>query len=237
MSVDIYMYAEARHNGDWALCAPPEPLLDEEYTWWDPKAIYAGEQYRGDLSLARVLVDASRDSLASGGSRHCGRGLPDDLSPALRTLISSRESLEWMCNYPSWMLLQELLEIPWSKLSEETRGFVNAEQYVVFGRTGRPECFASTVVAEPAPPAAPSGWMDRIRRFFGLRPRNAFPPQIVSTSEMEQLIADGRFSTGAVTQIACQTPYAENFHVFLNQTLPLLGTFGTPNSVRIVFWF
>ncbi|MGE3314351.1 MAG: hypothetical protein AB7O26_04470 [Planctomycetaceae bacterium] len=54
---------------------------------------------------------------------------------------------------------------------------------------------------------------------------------------MEQSIADGNSSAGAVTQIKYGTPYAECCPTFVKHTLPLLKSAGGPDEVRIVFWF
>jgi hypothetical protein len=238
MTVDIYIYAEQRRNGVWTLCSTPTPCHDSGEDTFGIRPIYQVHHTEGDYPLARVLLDASCAKPDGSNSRLVPRGWPDGLSPELRNLIDCREQLEWMCNYPSWLLLQELLEITWDPRTQgtkETTGYVDAEQYAVFRQTGRPERFASTVPVEAGRPSYRAGWLKSIRSTFVHRHQSVTRPKEITHAEMQQLLADGNLSTGAITQITYQTPHA--CQVFLQETLPLLKTFGEPDEVRIVFWF
>src|SRR3990172_86859 len=72
MSID--MYAEKRPNGVWKSCYPVETFQED-----------------GNYPLSSMLLDFDR--IASP------RGLPDDLSPELRKLVSWQEEKGWNCHY------------------------------------------------------------------------------------------------------------------------------------------
>lgn len=225
------MYAEQRRNGVWELSPAAIPAGSE----FSP--IHQAFQNDENFPLSRAFIEASRSQQSDTTAEWFHRGFPDDLSPQLRELISRRENLEWMCHYPSWLLLRELLEIPWETRTVGTTGFVDAAQYVVFRQVGRPEDFASTITAKVSQPNGRTGWLKTLLSLFSNRSPAPRRPRQITNAEMDQLVAESRLSTGAITQITYQTPYAEYCPVFLQQTLPMLKSLGKSDEVRIVFWF
>lgn len=237
MSVDIYIYAERRQDTGWALYSPGGRGEDGPLALEDIQPVYQTKRREGDYELGRTLLDASSTPLGDGSRRIFPRGLPDDISSELENLVYDREKMKWMCNDPSWLLLRELLEIPWAGRGSRTTGLVDAMQYRVFKQMGRPEHFASSKTSEIFSAGPRTGLFGRLRLLFsGLLPE-PIPRSLITNAEMEQLIEGGKLTTGALTQITCKNSYPEFCEVFAQQTVPLLQTLGGPDDVRIVFWF
>jgi hypothetical protein len=152
------------------------------------------------------------------------RGLPEDLSPAIRAAAENPDGL-WGHNY-SWLTLKELLDFPWQEKKRRYEGYVDAQQYYLFKAQGRP------LQMFPGPEAFATAFDSGCSRkpLFGRE-------QIVSNRKMDRYLKAGKGMQRKYTKIAFEIPYAEFCPLFLQETLPRLGTLGKPQDVRIVFWF
>ena len=143
MTVSIYMYAEKREHGIWKSCTPIESITQNGESSYDMEPIY---ESHNAYPLSRILFNVDRMNNYGVDAISEPRGLPNDPSPELKKLASWGEEKGWYCNYPSWLLLGELLEFPWDENKMSVTGFVNAKQYIIFKEKGEPEQFASVGV-------------------------------------------------------------------------------------------
>jgi hypothetical protein len=130
MGTDIWMYGEKRDAENWKPCFP---LKRNKYGEPCMTQVYRNDR---NYFLFRILADVDRMTNQGFEPLSAPRGLPDDLSPELRTLTDfmeelAREGAVYSHNY-SWLLLRELLEFPWTE--REHRGHTLAEYCDVFVR-------------------------------------------------------------------------------------------------------
>jgi hypothetical protein len=187
MGTDIHCFAERRTERGWGLCE-----LD----------FYCGEER--NYALFAILAGVRR--MTNGGFEPITppRGFPPD-SPAAAGWAEGAGC--YNCHNATWLTLRELLEFPWHEKLYPFRGWVDAEQYQVFRRIGRPERFVDRSAA------------------------------LVPNEEMERLLREGGPTEGLLTLIAFGVPYAEFAGPFVTETLPRLQSLGPPDDVRLVMFF
>lgn len=238
MSITIFMYAEMHLNGVWKSCYPVETCEEDGKVSYSMETVFSNDEREGSYPLSRMLLDFDRIRHHTPETSALPRGLPDDLSPELRQFVSWQEENGRFLHYPSWLLLRELLELPWDERKATITEFVNAEQYVIFKRKRHPEQFISPGFGECSRYSRGSSIADWVLSFFRKPSPPDRGPKIVSNEEMEQIVAGGNLSSEVITRLTVlDRSYAENCQVFLQHTVPLLKTFGASDKVRIVFWF
>lgn len=91
-----------------------------------------------------VLGDVRNGSGFAGSFTHTpvipissNRGIPDDVLPETRAVLSDEHS-------PSWCMLSEVLDYDWSQTIQRG-GWVGAEQYQVFKDEGSPEFWSGSI--------------------------------------------------------------------------------------------
>lgn len=111
MSIDIYMYAEKCENGVWRSCNPAESSLQDGEVVYDMDTVY---EHHNAYELASILLKVDRIQRLGVDESARPRGLPDDLSPELKQVVAFRQEKGY-CNYPSWLLLSEVLDFSWDE--------------------------------------------------------------------------------------------------------------------------
>ena len=129
MTVDIYIYAEKRESGSWKSCYPIESFEQGETSYSDMRRVYENDVLGGSFELFRVLLNAHRLQIHEADTVAQPRGLPDDLSPELREVVSWREGCGLECYYSSWLLVEELLQLPWVESGTNENGLLNTPQH------------------------------------------------------------------------------------------------------------
>ncbi|MEZ6129021.1 MAG: hypothetical protein R3C59_10080 [Planctomycetaceae bacterium] len=140
------------------------------------------------------------------------RGVPDDYPP----LPDNRND-----DGHSWLLLKELIDFPWEEKQRHWEGFANAENFRLFLEGGR-------------------------FRFSPTKPRHPYSPvpfpkpewRVVSNDEMFDLICGWEpVPDNVFTPIEFDRTYYSSAPYIRLNTIPMLLEHGTPEQIRILFWF
>ncbi len=124
MSSAFYIFAERWVDGAWALVG--EPAFCELSGCMRPP-VWLELNGRDDLMTVFSGRLASFSGLDHTGLESIAglRGLPDDLSPVLRTWAEMHFREEWAAE-PSWLKAREVLEFDWHGRNLLHRGYVSA---------------------------------------------------------------------------------------------------------------
>jgi hypothetical protein len=212
MGTDIHAFAERRGPAGWQPCYQNGVTTGTEPTEPVFLSFYCGQER--NYELFAILAGVRR--LTNDGFQPIAlcKGLPDDLSPAVREAAESPDGL-WGHNH-TWLTLQELLDYPWSETKRTVRVHVDAEGFRQFRTEGRPEQVYF-------PCATGRGEQNE--------------PVLISNDEMERLIKEGQDTQRKFTEVVFKEPVAAYCHYFVTETLPLLRSLGDPENVRVVLWF
>ena len=142
------------------------------------------------------------------------RGLPSDVSETIRT----RWEKEDCAGGASWVMLQELIDFPWNRVTPYN-GLVDGANFQRH-QSGKPFSCYRQWSANEKPVTMP------------IQGR-----KIVSCQEMEERIASGNVPPNYYTLIAFSTSYGEYGDLLYRYTIPRLSLLGAPHHVRVVFWF
>jgi hypothetical protein len=109
MGTDIRIYAEQHVNGRWQFIGEMIKNMYYEYdpeheAPYHPKDLYDRRNYSLFAILADVRNDEGYEYIASP------RGIPDDLSPEVKSWF---ESFQDDAHYASWLTLEELVNFDW----------------------------------------------------------------------------------------------------------------------------
>ena len=219
MGCDIHFYVERRVDGRWVSAdtwTPNKYYKPGEDDGERPfEVAYENRFYRGrNYDLFAMLADV-RNGRGFGGVKTgegfipiCApRGLPDDVSDEVRA-----ERAAWDCDghSDSWLTVAELNAYDWQQTTQH-QGIVDALNYFIWQRDGKPRSWA--------------GFVD------GPAVRH------ITNAEMDAAVREAHFTNGLYTRVTWCEPYAASAPEFLEVTLPRLRALGSPEDVRIVFWF
>jgi hypothetical protein len=232
MGTDIHMGVEKHENGRWRrMLPPPELHADEDYSHlpegsylheWKRKRNqyewYGGRNYDLFGMLANVRNGVGFAGVKTGDGFTpiaMPRGLPDDLSLALKKRLDPPEDDEsgdiWLGEHNhSWLLLRELIEYDWKGQVTGHYGWVDAEEYQSWKRNRKPTSWCTGV--------------------SGTSIRHA------TNKEMENCIKRGD-TENVYTLVGWVETYADSAGSFYTKTLPALRQLGPPDKIRIVFGF
>jgi hypothetical protein len=215
MGTDIHCFAERRSAAGWEPCYDLNSTTDEERSFLP---FYCGQER--NYELFALLAGVRR--LTNEGFQPIApvRGLPEDLSPAVREVALSQDGM-WGHNH-TWLSLQELLAYPWQETKRTVRVHVDAAGFCQFRDQGRPNRGFS-FLCEGSLCATGSGTWRK--------------PVLISNEEMERLIREGQETEAKFTEVIFEEPVASYCYYFLSETLPLLSSLASPEDVRIILWF
>lgn len=213
MGCDIHIYVEKKEDGRWI---PVDDWVQDEYgISYVPyqKQIYYGRNY----DLFAMLADVRNGYGFAGVDTGNGfipislpKGLPDDVSDNIKNVSDS-----WGCDghSHSWLTLKELIDYDWNQTTKH-RGVVSKESYYRYIHTGKPDYCCGGISGQSI--------------------------KIVSNEHMKgildgSIIADSNMSY--YTTVEWTDQYKISAGIFLNTVIPKLQSLGTPEDVRIVFWF
>ena len=209
MGTDIHAFAERLGPFGWEPCYEASVATQEERPLL---SFYCGQER--NYELFAILAGVRRFTNDGFQPISPCKGLPDDLSPAVREVAGASDGL-WGHNH-TWLTLQELLDYPWSETKRTVRIHVDAEGFRQFRDQGNPahaHFFCATSQQEPN------------------------KPLFISNNEMERLIKENQDTRGKFTEVVFEESVAPYCHYLVSETLPLLRLLGEPENIRIVLWF
>jgi len=223
MGCDIHTFIEVRENGTWKYYDWEKEFQDGVYEDGSPrkdcgKIFYHPLHIGRNYDLFAILASVRNDRRFAGIKTSEGlrpiekpRGLPLDV-----TLEVKEESDRWDIDghSHSYMLLSELLTYDYDGQSTTQYGVVGKEGYQEWKEKGYPSSYSDAV----------SGGMVRN----------------ISNAEMDDIIAgktelDKNLSH--YTQVQWQETYREAVGESWFRMLEELAKLGSPDNVRLVFWF
>ncbi len=235
MGCDIHLYVEARENGAWVSKDKWTPDEPEEGEAPRVRVDYHNRIYSGrNYNLFAILANVRNGYGFAGCDTGDGfvpisdpKGLPHDVSDLVRA-----ESDAWDSDghSHSWHAVADLLAYDWTQTTK-LRGWVNG-----------PEWF-DWVQHKRARGDGPEGYCGGV---------SGVGIDHVTAQEMDRKVldcaataTDYRGKLKAVEQrlsqtyavAEWQTPYYVEVSEFLGNTMPRLWLLGSPEDVRIVFWF
>lgn len=224
MGCDIHCYAEVNKNGIWEKVG--SVFKNETYDWYKnnkteiPSYLseFTDEPYDGrNYDLFAMLADVRNGSGFAGCDTGDGfvpismpKGLPDDVSNGVK------ERYEDWCNDGhscSWLTLNELLSYDWYGQKTKHRGYFSLESYKKF-KNGEENFGCCGDV---------SG-------------QNVIK---INPEEYDTMLKENAFNHFKSYYVHCEweSTYFESAEYFVKDVLPKLKELGTPDTVRLVFWF
>lgn len=180
------------------------------------------------------------------------RGLPEDVSPTIKT-----KSDRWGCDghSHSYFTIKELLDYDWD-MHTVHRGWVSPAEYIIYLIQGKPQSWAGGVDGGQVKHTTEAEMKEYIKGFITdeeiekevreLDSDNDFREVYKYVEELDKKIRQttgvpGEFTINDeksyYTQVQWVEPYRDSVKEFLDETVPRLEELGEPDKVRIVFWF
>ena len=232
MGCDIHFYVERLVDGKWVTAdrwSPDEYAGDEgepplQIAYED--RFYSGRNY----SLFGILADVRNGRGFAGIDTGNGfvpiddpRGLPENACAEVKA-----DSDRWGGDghSHSWFTVAELLAYDWTQVTKH-RGFVDAAEFWKWNRWNRqrsesPESYCGDIGG------------GGIRKVIEAEMLHLLEPYGKDWSAQELIKKD----LGSVyCQAEWEQPYYKLVRSFWSDTVPRLLRLGTPEAVRIVFWF
>lgn len=227
MGTDIHYFAEKRVGDRWepAFKMCNEAVDQDEEGEWPGEDFYFGSERNYELFQILAGIVEKETGLTSRGFEPISppRGLPDDLSAEGAATAADTVDPEDGYFGHSWLMLRELMEFPWREKRREFIGFVNAENYRLF-QSEQP--FRMHQVSPKV--------------LYSCADLKSYPLSewdVVSNDEMDRRLREGTVSDRTWTKIIYTQSYAIAGHYILEDTIPKLSQVGSPEDVRVVFWF
>jgi len=221
MGCDIHIMVEAR--------------VSEKHDWisqdkWDSEGSLVTEIYTGrSYSLFSILADVRNGVGFAGSDTGDGfvpisqpKGLPSDASGQVEKYAD-----EWGVDghSHSYLTLQEIDQYDWTQETVR-RGWVTPRQFALFSLQGKPENWCSSVGGGNTRHVSNE---DMSRAILHGSESNR-----ITYRDYHRLESD---NSGLYTQVSWPVKYCEQSGGFLGETVPQLRRLGTPDNVRIVFFF
>jgi len=218
MGTDIHLYVEVRRDGKWESAdtwTPDEYSFNEMWVDWKNK-FYNTPNYVlfGVLAGVRGREDPKPISEP--------KGLPDDMSEPLAKY--AREHFE---HTGSWLTLRELMEYDWTQ-NVTNQGYVALPAYVDWKVSGYRDSPTESCIA----------YFGGMRHDVTMEVADAIVESIKALPNWKdkQTAIEGVDKSGMVSAFWTRPLYRECSE-FLAECLPRLWRLGSPDDVRIVFWF
>lgn len=195
MGCDIHLHVEKKVNGKWV------EVPDVGYDNRNYKVFAILANVRNGYGFAGCPTGRGFKSISEP------KGLPDDASKEVK---EHSESWGVDGHSHSYLTLKELEAYDWDQVTW-LQGVINANEYLVFKKEGRPR-----------------GWSGGV---FGANVRN------ISQEQMEAEIKAGTADCNTYCSVEWRVTYRECAQHFIEDMFPKMRALGKPENVRIVFWF
>lgn len=239
MGCDIHLYVECRDNASapWRSADTWREEAGERSVPYE-KAFYSGRNY----DLFSILADVRNGTGFAGNKTGDGfvpiskpRGLPDDVSKPVADVAS-----RWQGDghSHSHLTVAEIMAYDWTQTTNRS-GVVQVQEFARYKAADAPTSWASdswggkvvhhetadferVLLSVLAENGTPGGWWAYLHDRRGL------------VAKAEAALGEGQ---SHYTRISWPVFYYEAGAEFLSETLPKLWRLGSPENVRIVFFF
>jgi hypothetical protein len=252
MGTDIHLYVERRESAD-APWTSADKWSDDEYSPGTRTINYTDQLYIDRSYDTFAILAGVRNGSGFAGVRTGGgfvpisepRGLPGDMSPELRDLIA--DSIE---HTPTWLSLSDIQSYDWTQTTTKS-GIVNLAQFAHWKLQGRPTSWSGgiggpgigIVDASDAVPVVEAELARTRIRFRNQDQdsvadwRSLYREHNVATEAVRAAL-ERRFGfQRARVQVTWEVSYADAASEFLWKVVPRLWRLGSPENVRLVFYF
>lgn len=235
MGCDIHMYVERKVNGLWVSAIERErneyyDRYPESEREWSTPDFYDGRNYDLFAILANVRNGRGFAGIPTGSGFKpiaMPRGLPDDVSSEVKA-----ESDYWGSDghSHSYLTVAEILRFDWTQTATKI-GVLSASEFLEWDRydrqRGRSPKEWHGEITGPRIQHIDAGEMER--RCVDIK---CYMHQVELTAELQR-----RGLSDTYAQFNWQIPYHRTCAEFWSETVPRLLALGSPEDVRITFWF
>ena len=233
MGCDIHFYVEKKAEGKWinsqkvAIEHDDDTIPDVPYE----DRIYSGRNY----SLFGILANVRNGSDFAGcdtGNAFIPisepKGLPDDVSEEVKAISDGWEP---DCPSHSYHTLRDLLDYDWTQMATQ-RGWVTAQGYFDYINQ-------SSYNENEAPSEYCGGAFGKDIRHIDAM---VMESEVEAVSSQHENYHNKRDAVAKELKdtyclLEWKLPYYKTCRRFLSDTIPQLLRLGSPEDVRIVFWF
>lgn len=238
MGCDIHFYVEKKVDGKWVTA---DTWYDDEDTpgykslyQWGPGLkrlagpLYSSRNYDLFAMLANVRNGSGFAGVDTGNGFipiHEPRGVPDDACPEV---VKANEYWDSDGHSHSWATVKELMEYDWTRTTKK-RGWVSPKEFAGYYLSGRPKAWSGGVSGDSVQHISNEEMLERIspdgKKF--------------TWKDYHHIEDEGPFNlkVNYYTQVEWEVHYYEPAKEFLSEVLPQLWRMGSPEDVRIVYWF
>jgi hypothetical protein len=231
MGCDIHLYVEVKdENGVWK-SADTWFEEDGQFSTYETgmsfvnHAFYSGRSY----DLFSILASVRNGRGFAGVETGAGfvpiaepKGVPEDMSPEYQRVVG-----QWYGDghSHSFLTVQEMMNYDWTQTTTKT-GLVGRKEFARFKLEGKPKSWCAGSSAEEI---SNDEMQKRILRETG-------------KDELDwsvfHLLKESQFAFDVImTRVFWEVSYYEPVSDFLSETMPKLWKLGSPENVRIVFFF
>lgn len=237
MGCDIHCYAERYEGGRWV---PAQALVKNKYynaafpddgDEWEIPQFYHDRNYDLFGILANVRNGRGFAGIKTGegfAPMADPRGLPEDVSLEIQAISDKWDSDG---HSHSYFTVAELIAYDWTQITINT-GVLGAADFVEWSRWRRrngepPDSYSGAVSGRSITMLAAA---DMERRIDELPNEKWHPQHLPALLEQAGLVH-------AFAQFAWEIPYYRAAGTWWSDAMPRLFHLGSPEQVRIVFWF
>lgn len=233
MGCDIHFYVERRENGCWVTADTWEKdeVFVGELTVTHEDKFYSGRNYNLFAILANVRNGSGFAGVKTGdGFNYIAepRGIPDDASSLYKS-----ETFRWGGNghSHSWLTVQELMDFNWTQVSV-LQGVVDLRNWARWKLFGRPEEYSGGVFGRSIRTIDETEFHSIVLEELGTDPMYK-----LSWAKGPVALRVAKKFKDTYTSVLWEVPYYTCGGAFLSETLPRLWRLGSPEEVRILFFF
>lgn len=221
MGCDIHLYVEARgSNNEWASRDKwtKQEATEDEPEYWDVDDEYYGSR---NYRLFSILAGVRNNELRGETGEPIvpiaePRGLPPNVCELVRAIS---DCMGYDGHSHSWLTLRELMEFNWEQTAT-LRGWVDGLTYKNWIKWAR---------ARGESPSSSCTSVD------------GGNVQHITEPEMLELLRNPVAIDEILQRTYCQVEWTQPYYYvaqeFLGTVIPRLWKLGSPDNVRIVFWF
>ena len=241
MGCDIHLYVERKNtNREWE--AVGDFVIDEEfYDKNDPDVVpdVKGHYYYGrNYDLFGILANVRNGRGFAGRVTGAGyspiaypKGLPDDIDPKIKA-VADRWNADGHSH--SYLTIREIIEYDWTQTTMQI-ATVNASEYIRWQDAKKSYFYNPD--DEPMPETYGGVWSNDGPEVTETDMQQYIDELVAAHPDLWPYEAVDQHKDKRYCHVAWKESYIQAGKDFLGTVLPRLWRLGSPDDVRIVFWF